>query len=58
MITREKAAEQFIKDAATAFAARDYEESNRLAYIAMGIYNGAPAMTLWELYGTCGGKRS
>ena len=43
--------DQLMQDAAAAYAAKDFEEANRLAYVALGILNGASAKTLWELYG-------
>lgn len=48
---REKIMDQFIKDAAAAYAAKDFEEANRLAYVVLGICNGVAAKTLWDLYG-------
>ena len=48
---REKIMEQFIEDAAAAYAAGDFEEANRLSHVALGICNGVSAIILWELYG-------
>ena len=45
--------DQLLQDAAAAYEAKDFEEANRLAYVALGIYNGVAAKTLWELYGSC-----
>ncbi len=45
--------DQLIQDAAAAYAAKDFEEANRLAYVVLGICNGVSAITLWELYGAC-----
>ena len=50
---REKIMDQFIKDAAAAYAAKDFEEANRLAFVVLGIYNGAGIGALWDLYGVC-----
>lgn len=45
--------DQLMQDAAAAYAAKDFEEANRLAYVLLGIHNGVAAKMLWELYGSC-----